>query len=50
MKRLALMVGLATLSVLFATTLLYAQSSGSESPGPGYGYGYGIGPGMMGPG
>jgi hypothetical protein len=50
MKKIALIVGIVTLTALFAFTPLYAQPVGPGPMGPGYGYGYGMGPGMMGPG
>jgi hypothetical protein len=49
MKKIALIVGMVTLTALFAVTT-YAQPAGPGPTGPGYGYGYGMGPGMMGPG
>jgi hypothetical protein len=50
MKKIALIVGMVTLTALFAVTPLYAQPADPGTAGPGYGYGYGMGPGMMGPG
>jgi hypothetical protein len=50
MRKMALILGMVTLTALFAITPLYAQPAGPGATGPGYGYGYGMGPGMMGPG